>query len=54
MASALTGHAWIQDIVDALTIPVLMQYLHLCQQLDGVSLSQGVDNVPRPIDIARG
>jgi hypothetical protein len=41
VAAALVGHAWIQDIVGALTIPVLMQYLHLGQQLEHISLSPG-------------
>jgi hypothetical protein len=44
VASALMGHAWIQDITDALTIPVLIPYLQLCQQLDTVALSLGVED----------
>jgi hypothetical protein len=36
------GHAWIRDIDKALTILVLMQYLHLHQQLEDISLSQMV------------
>jgi hypothetical protein len=42
VASTLAGHAWIRDISSALTIPVLMQYLHLHQQLDNIALSPGV------------
>jgi hypothetical protein len=42
VASALVGHAWIGDIVGVLTIAILMQYLHLRQKLEDVSLSQGV------------
>jgi hypothetical protein len=41
VASALAGNAWIRDIASALTIPVLMQYLTLRQQLDDIGLSLG-------------
>jgi hypothetical protein len=42
VASALAGHAWIRDITGVLTIPVLMQYLILRQQLDDITLSSGI------------
>jgi hypothetical protein len=45
VASTLVGHAWIRDITGALTITVLMQYLHLRQQLDAIALSPGVDRM---------
>jgi hypothetical protein len=31
VASTLVGHTWIRDITGALMIPMLMQYLTLCQ-----------------------
>jgi hypothetical protein len=44
VAVTLAGHAWIRDVVGALTIPVFMQYLQLCQRVEQVSLSQGVED----------
>jgi hypothetical protein len=44
VTSALVGHAWIRDITDSLMIPVLIQYLHLRQQLNIVALSLGVED----------
>jgi hypothetical protein len=40
VAATLPNHAWIYDITRALTIPVLVQYLHLRQYLEGVLLQQ--------------
>jgi hypothetical protein len=42
LALALTNHDWITDITGALSVLVLVQYLELRQQLDGVSLQTGV------------
>jgi hypothetical protein len=38
------GHAGIRDITSALTILVLIQYIHLRQQLDIIALSPRVED----------
>jgi hypothetical protein len=40
VASALHQNAWIEDILGPLTVPVLIQYLSLREQLQGVALDQ--------------
>jgi hypothetical protein len=44
VALALASHAWTRDITSPLTIPILVQYLHLRQQLDDVALDHEVDD----------
>jgi hypothetical protein len=44
VASSLARCAWIRDITGALTIPVLIQYLQLRQQLDTIDLSLRVED----------
>jgi hypothetical protein len=45
VASALANSAWIQDIKGALSIPVLVQYLHLRQQVQDRALSSAAGRV---------
>jgi hypothetical protein len=42
VAVALSGMSWVRDIRGALTIPVLVQYVILFQQLQTVQLVPGV------------
>jgi hypothetical protein len=44
LALAMVNHAWIADITRALSIPVLVQYLELRQQLDQVLLQVGTQD----------
>jgi hypothetical protein len=44
VASALQNHAWIQDIIGPLAVPVLLQYLDVRQRLQQVRLSQNVSD----------
>jgi hypothetical protein len=42
--TALADRAWIRDITGALTIPALVQYLHLKERVNGVLLGSGTCN----------
>jgi hypothetical protein len=42
VASVLLNQSWVQDITDALTIPVIIQYIEIRQQLQQVQLAPGV------------
>jgi hypothetical protein len=44
IASALVNNAWIRDILGALSIPVLVQYLYLMECLVEVQLDQATTN----------
>jgi hypothetical protein len=41
IAEALANNAWIRDITGALTIPAIVQYLHLRVRLPDVHLDPG-------------
>jgi hypothetical protein len=41
VAAALEGMRWVRDIARALTIPMLMQYVHLYQRLQATHLTPG-------------
>jgi hypothetical protein len=43
VASALMNSAWIHNIKGALSIPVLVQYLHLRERLQDQTLSSDAD-----------
>jgi hypothetical protein len=43
-ALALLNHSWVQDITGALTIPIIIQYIEIHQQLQAVQLSPGIAN----------
>jgi hypothetical protein len=42
VAEALVNNAWINDIRGALTIPVLSKYLHLCVEVNSITLGPTV------------
>jgi hypothetical protein len=44
VAAALANDSWIRDISGPLTIPMIVQYLHLRQQLEGVHLDSVVED----------
>jgi hypothetical protein len=44
VAEALQGNAWIHDITRVLSVPAIVQYLQLCERLDGTVLQQGVQD----------
>jgi hypothetical protein len=44
LVEALVNRAWIKDITGTLTIPAIVQYLHLRARVDGVQLQSGVSD----------
>jgi hypothetical protein len=42
--TTLPGNAWIQDIIGALTIPTIVQYLHLRERIQQVALQPDVQD----------
>jgi hypothetical protein len=44
VAEALDNGAWIKDIIDTLSIPTIVQYLHLRARVNGVQLQPGVND----------
>jgi hypothetical protein len=45
MAAPLDGMRWVRDISGALTVPVLVQYVHLYQKLQAHSWHAGLAGV---------
>jgi hypothetical protein len=45
VASGLTGNAWIRDIVGALTVPVIVQYLQLHNVVQALQLTPSVQDM---------
>ena len=42
VASGLADHAWVSDIIGALTVQVFLQYLELWERVRGVQLVTGM------------
>jgi hypothetical protein len=55
VASALQNGAWVQDIVGAITMQVIMEYLHLWDLLETIQLNAVVTRAGRPpLELVQG